>query len=47
MLTIDELLENEKDIAIRFLKKMFDNKNNLQLSEIKKGLDLDFIEKHK
>jgi hypothetical protein len=46
MLTIDKLLEDEKDIAINFLKKIFDNKNNLQLSEIKKGLDLDFIEKH-
>lgn len=40
------MLEDEKDIAINFLKKIFDNKNNLQLSEIKKGLDLDFIEKH-
>jgi hypothetical protein len=46
MTNIETLLDDEKEIAIKFLKKMFDNKNNLQLSEIKKGLELDFIIRH-
>lgn len=46
MITINTLLDDEKELAIKFLKKMFDNKNNLNLSEIRKGLDLDFISRH-
>lgn len=46
METIDKLLDKEKDIAVTFLKKVFDHENNLQLSEIKKGLELDFILRH-
>lgn len=46
MATIDKLLDNEKDVAITFLKKVFDHKNNLQLSELKKGLELDFVLRH-
>lgn len=46
MVTIDKLLDDEKDVAIKFLKKVFSHENNLQLSEIKKGLELDFILRH-
>lgn len=46
MTTIDKLLDDEKNVAITFLKKVFDNKNNLQLSELKKGLELDFVLRH-
>lgn len=46
MVTIDKLLDNEKKVAITFLKKVFNHKNNLQLSELKKGLELDFVLKH-
>ncbi len=38
MITINTLLDVEKE--------MFDNKNNLNLSEIRKGLELDFISRH-
>lgn len=46
MTTIDKLLDDDKNVAITFLKKVFDNKNNLQLSELKKGLELDFVLRH-
>src|ERR1700730_15411005 len=48
MITIDELLDNddEKKHAIYFLKKVFNSENNLNLAEVQKSFNLDFIKKH-
>lgn len=48
MSTIDKLLESEdeKIHAIHFLKKVFDSKNNLKLSDVQKSFDVDFVKKH-
>lgn len=48
MVTVDDLLkeEVEKIHAINFLKKVFNNNNNLTLLEIQKSLNLEFIKNH-
>ncbi len=48
MYTLDDILNDndEKEHAIHFLNKIFNTENNLNLSDIKKSLELDFIKKH-
>lgn len=45
-LHLEDLLQDDRDRAINLLKKVLDPTNNLQLSEVHKALELEWVARH-